>query len=138
MGMPAHTEPEITAPEVGSVRRGARQCFSAGSMVALLVVLGVMPGAAALAAPEAMSHINFVLHEVVRPKPDRDSREPGASIREVAVGTKSISTPATCAIEPTVDPSIEQVVPCDLAHFRRCEMFAARAWCTSTPPPARL
>lgn len=138
MGMPAHTEPEITAPEVGSVRRGARQCFSAGSMVALLVVLGVMPGAAALAAPEAMSHINFVLHEVVRPKPDRDSREPGASIREVAVGTKSISTPAICAIEPAVNPSIEQVVPCDLAHSRRCEMFAARAWCTSTPPPARL
>lgn len=136
MGIPAHPEADVVVPEVETVRRGARQCFGAGSMVALLLVLSVMPGAAALAAPEAMSHINFVLHEVVRPKPDRDPREPGVSIREVAVATKSSSACAICVIQPTVDRSIGQSGRSERTHAERCEMFASRPWCMSTPPPA--
>ena len=104
-------------------------------MVALLLVLSVMPGAAAIAAPEAMSHINFVLHEVVRPKPDRNPRDAGVSIREIAVAAKSAPARVTAVIQPTAGASPGGFAGRDCTHAERCQAFAACPWCTSTPPP---
>jgi hypothetical protein len=106
-------------------------------MVALLLVLTVMPGAAALAAPEAMGHLGIMLHEVVRPKPDRDPREPRVSVTDGQSVERVVSAGP---MEPVAGVGSEVVLcgeaPLVLSHELRAEVFAARPWCLSTPPPA--
>ncbi len=140
MGYPA-SHP-ISDPEgpVQPVQRGLRRCFGtglgAGSMVALLLVLTVLPGAAAFAAPEAMGHISIILHEVVRPKPDRDPREPGVSQSDrQSIQAIAVASPRVLSFEQTRDESGARSQRA-MSHAGRAEVFAARPWCTSTPPPA--
>ncbi len=121
-----------------AVRRGARQCFGAGSMVALLLVLTVMPGAAAFAAPEAVGQIGILLQEVVRPRPDRDPREPRvvevqheACPQLVQVGTV-LGTDTVVRKNASPSSGSERVCSVEV----RCEAFAALPWMMDTPPPA--
>lgn len=140
MGNPAiHPISESEGP-VEPVHSGMRRCLSsgigAGSMVALLLVLTVMPGAAAFAAPEAMGHISIILHEVVRPKPDRGPREPEVSVGEQrSAQAVVVALPRQCSdvdlMESVAVPALRSV-----SHRSRAEAFAARPWCMSTPPPA--
>lgn len=119
-----------------TVRRSARQCVGAGSMVALLLVLTVMPGAAAFAAPEAVGHISILLHEVVRHKPDRDPREPRVTVaeREIAVSAVRFASSIPAVRASDVSPAVPASAPV-FAWQSRCEAFAATPWSMDTPPP---
>lgn len=140
MGIPAkHPSSVIDQPAANGkgVRHGIGAGFSAGSMVALLLVLTVMPGAAALAAPEAMGHLSVMLHEVVRPKPDRDPREPRVSVSDSqSIERAVLSGPIESVPDNGHDVATCGRAPVVLAHRSRAEVFAARPWCMSTPPPA--
>lgn len=121
-----------------TLRRGARQCFGAGSMVALLLVLTVLPAAAAFAAPEAVGQISILLHEAVRPRPDREPREP----RIVEAQREVCATFCQVSVIRGSDPTVQsgEALPGVLArpclHEVRCEAFAALPWLMDTPPPA--
>jgi hypothetical protein len=104
-------------------------------MLALLLVLSVMPGAAAFAAPEAVGHISIILHEVVRPKPDRDPREPRVVVSQIAVDR---SVPVPRAVEwhgSGMQRGMFPLVHRERSHRSLAEVFAANPWCMSTPPP---
>lgn len=117
------------------VRCGLNAGVGAGSMLALLLVLSVMPGAAAFAAPEAVGHISIILHEVVRPKPDRDPRETRDTDRQAGDVLRSPTTRAVTAVVPNVEYATDPGFAVDAEHRQRAEMFAACPWCASTPPP---
>lgn len=140
MGNPAkHPSSAIDQPAATGrgVRHGIGAGFNAGSMVALLLVLTVMPGAAALAAPEAMGHLGVMLHEVVRPKPDRDPREPRVSVTDSqSVERIVFAGPIESVLRNGSDVVLCGHAPTEMAHRSRAEAFAARPWCMSTPPPA--
>jgi hypothetical protein len=105
-------------------------------MVALLLVLTVLPGAAAFAAPEAVGDISVLLQEAVRSRTDREARDTRVSTveREVKLAsspapTGGMAVPRGCSLDHRVSHGLV------LEHRARGECFTAMPWSSDTPPP---
>lgn len=129
---------EVCESAADTLRRGARHCLGAGSMVALLLVLTVLPGAAAFAAPEAVGQISILLHDAVRPRPDREPREPRVvhAEREVSAALCTVGAVRGTASMVQSGEAVSGVFARVCTHGVRCEAFAALPWLMDTPPPA--
>lgn len=128
-------EDGLCTPE--GVRRGPWQCFGAGSMVALMLVLTVLPGAAVFASPEAVGHISVLLQEAVRTKPDRDPREPRVGVVEHQQAVALLCVVRVRDAMTLADGSRDRAPSraCVIDHHTRSECFAAGVWLSGTPPP---
>ncbi|MBL0928198.1 MAG: hypothetical protein IBJ11_11200 [Phycisphaerales bacterium] len=108
-------------------------------MLAVLVLLAVLPSAAAINTPDARQAIEAVLGEPIRPNPPRTGLDDGtrhcsaagttATNRASILGSAALSSPRRDRVSGTAQrPAATPVAPCAAAFIREALL--------NLPPPA--